>query len=483
MCSPGEPCVETLADHFSSPALSNCPFETLGILYSLTGLPDLVSANKDHPFLQHQDQALTIACRWLSFRRSPAQVEYVLTKRCDCSSKTPSSLPKAHDIGMNIFSKFSAEDYGLTPGRLLVQICTIPLCNLREETSKLLNLKMHKLILRRCWPYTSAQLLPHGPLDSVCGYLDWLEGEHIVAISKIMEAFSLLVGCVWTFAVPSIIKTQKFPNHFVDAINRWSEYMAGSAHGEDRRKYLLEAEHVLRLFSHLAYTMRLICSDGCDPTVAGLFLSERHEDIFVSCGRMIRVGSILSDARATSQSSIAKILLERNLTTVGQTIYNHFPESRSRIAPRIQDFHDIVMRLVLPTSIRNIEEWSTLTNVLVYQWARQQCAAPGCSNTTEDIARRFRYCSGCCLIPYCSRRCQKNAWTREKGVHHRDVCSSIRYIRMRHDLPRSSKLRTVMQRVPAFNQEDVVAMKLINTHFAALSLEALGNVSWSFESS
>jgi hypothetical protein len=52
---------------------------------------------------------------------------------------------------------------------------------------------------------------------------------------------------------------------------------------------------------------------------------------------------------------------------------------------------------------------------------RQRCTAPGCTRTRAD--GRLRRCAQCKRVPYCSRGCQKVAWTH--NIAHRDVCKSI----------------------------------------------------------
>jgi hypothetical protein len=60
--------------------------------------------------------------------------------------------------------------------------------------------------------------------------------------------------------------------------------------------------------------------------------------------------------------------------------------------------------------------------------ASQRCAAPTCLMTAAD--GRLRLCLGCRRMSYCSRRCQKRAWTHSQ-VGHRTVCVLFSVVEVR----------------------------------------------------
>lgn len=59
--------------------------------------------------------------------------------------------------------------------------------------------------------------------------------------------------------------------------------------------------------------------------------------------------------------------------------------------------------------------------------AAQRCGSPECQNTFASTIRKFARCSGCCRIPYCSVKCQRQA-SRHRSLPHRAVCRYIRLV-------------------------------------------------------
>jgi hypothetical protein len=55
----------------------------------------------------------------------------------------------------------------------------------------------------------------------------------------------------------------------------------------------------------------------------------------------------------------------------------------------------------------------------------QRCYGPGCIATYVDRSKIFKRCSGCCVVKYCSRKCQRAAWRHPKAAH-REVCGLYR---------------------------------------------------------
>jgi hypothetical protein len=74
-----------------------------------------------------------------------------------------------------------------------------------------------------------------------------------------------------------------------------------------------------------------------------------------------------------------------------------------------------------------------LLDVSVDQLAEsQRCAAPTCPVTMADC--HLKLCTGCKVAKYCSRRCQKGAWT-HVTTSHRMWCASVGDIRLRVRAP------------------------------------------------
>jgi hypothetical protein len=153
----------------------------------------------------------------------------------------------------------------------------------------------------------------------------------------------------------------------------------------------------------------------------------------------------------------------------GIVIYEYFPTLRSQTSISDLAIHSIILKSVQPANsdIAGISSWSMFRAWLWYHWIWQDCSAPGCTRTTEDLGRNLRYCAGCRWVPYCSRACQKACWRRKDGHHHCTVCALLRFIGTRHNIPQNTKnLRDLMLGVPRLAKEDVLVISAINKQFA-----------------
>jgi len=57
----------------------------------------------------------------------------------------------------------------------------------------------------------------------------------------------------------------------------------------------------------------------------------------------------------------------------------------------------------------------------------QFCFAPGCPESAQSSGRVYMRCSGCHVVAYHSKECQKRAWTDSK-LPHRDICKKMKQV-------------------------------------------------------
>ncbi|KAJ6629437.1 hypothetical protein B0H10DRAFT_2208826 [Mycena sp. CBHHK59/15] len=65
--------------------------------------------------------------------------------------------------------------------------------------------------------------------------------------------------------------------------------------------------------------------------------------------------------------------------------------------------------------------------VLLKARASQSCWALGCTESLQTTGLYFKRCGGCSVVGYCSRECQKRAWT-DAHAPHKDICKSLTQI-------------------------------------------------------
>jgi hypothetical protein len=454
----GRKALGALIYHFSTPELSICAVFVTGLILVLTD----PQGTKDDDYSKRRDYALTLTSRWLSFRRSPTQIQRILTTDCNCSQSDRES--HMHMIGA--VASEPKLNPGRTPGELLIYGCTAAIRNAREPNTAT-RYKLHHFPRRKKWPYSTEQVLPHGAEQTVCGYLDWLVTDDAAIFHKIMEAFAVPTEYTWSLISPAIIKKHLFLDHFIHVATRWKDYGRQLAleRAIDNNNSVPRVLGILLQLSIVLWTIIPGCSDH---TATTFFLHDQHEEVLISCDQMIRTVSSIVQQIYTKECVMLSNQTRTYLSLIGTSIYNHFPECRPRTAHLSS--HKIFLKDAHPLDVPHILPWSTLNDSLTYYRIRQRCTAPGCTRTPEHTKKPLRYCMGCRRIPYCSRDCQKRAWIRKDGIQHRGICGLIRYICSLHNLPQTSKSTMISLHVPSLSEKEALVVDTINKHFAMLTL-------------
>jgi hypothetical protein len=457
MSTIGERALPSLTTCLATPELGKCVLEAIGALALLVfDTP----ANVQAPgFVERKKTALTLTSRWMSYRRNPAQINRILSATCSCPE-----LLAAHEIhyfGMRI------SDGGDPPGQLFLHVCTKHLRDMESSHKAFRNVKLFRMPARSSWPYSTAQLLPHGPENTVRGYLDWLSGDDVISAGRMMMTLSVVIEHSWPTVIPVMITKRLFVDRFIEAIPRWSDLWSKYTQRDFSGLYNTNSECISSLFRYLLAILRFLCLEYADPATTAYLLRDKGEGVLVTCDRLMSTTADI--AQRVQLANVVKghqhvIELAR---TTGILIFNVFPE----LLPRLGQLKYITT-LAENTSHLNsplMLSLNILADRLRYQHIRQDCAAPGCHHTNEKNGRAFHYCSGCRWIPYCSRSCQQEAWRRKDGLQHRDVCGLIRTLRTRYNIPHSEKLKDAMRYIPSpMSQKEIRNVEEINAHLHAL---------------
>jgi hypothetical protein len=454
-----------LTERMSSPDPGRCVVDLLGAFSILSWNISGVDYLRNQPGYERQrDTALSIAAHWLSIRRTRAQVNKILTMTCQCSPAL--AAHKIHRIGAMLLSQPAA-------GPLLINVCTNELIRMNTPPRKLRHYKLHELASRKVWPHSTQQLLPHGPQSTALGYLDWLAGDEIMSTGKIVLAFASVLQYTWPVAFPAMVKGRVLIDHFVNLAARWKDISNINTFatlvpvGTSCNEF---ATHVAGMLVRIMVVMQQLCRDCSDPAAIIHFLQDRHEHVLTACNQILTMTAEVNKRVSTTECTEINRHAIYTAKLVGHAIFVVFPGSSKMKAGVI--LQAMTKTSHNPTHDTRLASWTTLVFGLQYWYIRQQCSAPGCTRTTEQIGRPLRYCVGCLWIPYCSHACQKDAWRRNDGLpEHRNVCQIIRELRLRHQIPHSTRLRELLSNVPMMfvKEEDSPAVNDINSHFAALS--------------
>jgi hypothetical protein len=443
----------------ANPIPEGCIMEVLGSTTIIAEGPNsvpLLGLN----YAKLRESALDAVSRWMSFRRSPTEVKDILSMTCSCTTSSPES--SLHTIGASLVAR---SRFKLTPAQTLINHCTNALRQMGVKEHKKVH-KLHHLISRDQWPYTTEQMLPHGPEGTVLGYLDWLIADDIVSVSRLAEVFATIVVKGWPLVVPTIIKNRFFTDQFLITALRSSEL----PRTEPQEMLDAYAKHFLGFLLQLSIVLCTICIDVSNPAAVVYFLDPQHEAMLLACeGLIILVESIIKTVR----SDLAVVTEYHNsiiqkLESVASAIYTYFPDCHvhlHRLSSGGISRENADRSLRTPGAL----PWKNLMQILRVQQVQPHCTAPGCTRTSESHGRPFRTCTGCYWVQYCSRECQKNAWRHSDNLQHRDVCVLLRHISVRFRLSSSRSLQ-IAPPCPDMTKEDIVAVRAINKHFASLAM-------------
>jgi hypothetical protein len=459
--------LQSLAQLMGTAKPDGCVMEVLGALAMLVSDKSAWSAAPGYH--ARKDPALTISYRWLSLRHTAADVEAFFSQKCTCPEEM--SNRETHDFGASIMNGATE-----TPGQILLTICTYALCDVYRDAMDFTEVKLHLLGKRTAWPYNTTQLLPHGPEDTVCGYLDWLVSDNAWCVDRIMECLGTTVDHTWPMVIPIMVKKRLVIQQFVDLTARWSDTWSRHCitHGERHTFDMVYSYHIPGILMRLLAIIRTVYSECSDATAAAYFLETRWNDVLLSCDRIV---TTLNLAVAYFESELTKsmsISALQHAIVVVDIIFAYIPESRVQCSQLLST--ELTQALVnAPRHLPQYLPWNTLMSVLHYQYTRQTCSASDCTSTTEQYGRPFRCCTGCWWVQYCSRKCQKNSWRRNDGLQHRDVCSLIRFLRSRLRIPRPNEdLSDAKSITPDYvKQDELVVMETINRHFSALTMHEI----------
>jgi hypothetical protein len=235
-------------------------------------------------YLRQQEKAFAISHRWLSLRRTSTQVNNLLSQTCRCSSPYLTPSGQIHAIGA---AAHASSNFGIdpTPGEYLGTLCSMVLTREDHISRKIPYFRLHHLRSRSTWPYSSSDILPHGPSQTVGGLMDWLAGNSIVATSKVAKILIVVIEYTWPLSVPAIMKSDRFPILYTNAVNHWFEYMCTVTETNKLPAYKFYAEQISGAFIHLALIIRLMTLECSHPAAVASFFwhsaggSEDHRQL------------------------------------------------------------------------------------------------------------------------------------------------------------------------------------------------------------
>jgi hypothetical protein len=357
------------------------------------------------------------AWKWVTRPRTEAELQTIIAMKCSCSLEERQK--SSHALGEHLYSgvKIGFESLGWYTAyscfRLMVKVDGGDV------------LPLNKFNRRKQWPHSIHRVLPHGPSDTLQGICQWMKFNHPMFLrARIMNDLRIMLAILSPLLIPHFITSRVLldgASHLPKVKQVITEVLSERATGSHKAllseacqdcntivpfahdlvfKYMNATE---RKIFHLQFPAELLAVyDGARSTSD--FCRERVQEGEVR-------GPVAEASRELANFSPHITALRRMLCLDWSGLYSDYKlfEQQYMNQPE-SDALDI------PTAPPAVDR---LDRELEWLKHSPRCTAPTCSRTAADS--RLMLCSGCRYMKYCSRRCQKRAWTHAQAAH-RDVC-------------------------------------------------------------
>jgi hypothetical protein len=400
-------------------------------------------------------QYRTAVFRWVTYARTPAERQELVGSSCTCHAQERSDV--SHRFGSHVVLK----DISIQPFfyvlRLLLETMITPLDHQEVHSDR--DVRIDRLAMRKAWPTSLQEILPHGPENTTRSLLAWIktvfgEAETTDALLRVSHLF---LSYTHPATFPYFVTSQTFTTHVIRAIDRACEYY-------EKNSWNTVASHqVVRTLSavaQVAATAMLARSTNLQRRL----MTETHAvELTVAYSRALDVCDSLRGFQGARMRDT-----ETAFRLLGDTAIQDFELLQDeRFQRAIRSPHKLMERF---TSELNTP-WTSMIAAIDCETRSQTCASPDCSKTYADSSA-FKKCGGCRRVVYHSRECQKRAWNHPVAPH-RDICSILRQVSSVNQLPKTRIRRVSHSQHPRFNAEQGA---LIVRHFAMKSFHEVHNL-------
>ncbi|KZV99389.1 hypothetical protein EXIGLDRAFT_725346, partial [Exidia glandulosa HHB12029] len=173
------------------------------------------------------------------------------------------------------------------------------------------------------------------------------------------------------------------------------------------------------------------------PFVAGTFLHFLHkgpDSGYDDSDRFLRgyeramwpaVKSACSELRSQGERGGGQDLIQGALDGYAVTLHEALKLPESELDPAL-------LRLANALPSDNDEENIFTIAIPIYMYLKRSsnlraCFGPGCGMTMQrNEGKPFQVCSGCKVVRYCSKACQKRDWSEDRKFPHKETCPVFR---------------------------------------------------------
>jgi hypothetical protein len=322
------------------------------------------------------------------------------------------------------------------------------------------------------WPSRLKDVLPHGADHTVRSIINLFALRMNAGVRLYLYlAFQLVVSFAHTLVVPHMIHSPTLVDRVINVPFMDDKRLLTSLIPDDTAVACsAEVSKCLEAFQRFMYTFlhRLHTVERCEfHRQTPSLLAQSYNQAMLNCSQL----HVLSGLKNNPITPDIIRKLSKTFATFGGLLYDDSKQARLvEIEPENRKL--FFKRAMVLTNGLERTAWYRLVPLLVYFKISNHCFAIGCTRTIADGARLKR-CAGCLRVQYCSRECQKAAWTHEVAPH-RVVCGTVAQVYAEVDIPDGSVATVYKEIVPPNNARlysgfDSLAFKMLY-HFNTLAI-------------
>ncbi|TFY54230.1 hypothetical protein EVJ58_g8981 [Rhodofomes roseus] len=305
------------------------------------------------------------------------------------------------------------------------------------------------------WPTDASLLLPRGIEESMKGYA---ASFHLCRQERFQEALGLAATLIAICGRSIIHPLLQFQPVWPSRIALLAAELC-----HDRMKTLGESiDHVIQrewmctLFRILEFCRAIIDPGKINPLDIDLFVSQcmtvssyksARTNQVGDCGLLLACDTILGCLSFFSEDTgtdlFRDVIIDQftvDFSLIGAFLYRHKTRDDTTV------YHPAILAVNTEAEARYSDPVNAFAG---FCWASvvRHCCAPECREEFATAGRAFARCSGCDVLRYCSRLCLARAW-KHTLLPHKAVCTKLRILRERTNLPRDRDLDPLRDREP-----------------------------------
>jgi hypothetical protein len=421
--------------------------------------------------------------KWLTMSRTQAEFDAFAALGCCCTMAQCSDTNHRRGVREHSEGPFSSDK----PCWYLFSLCIRATEVYLTQQDPCANLvRMNKIRHRTAWPFSIRGLLPYGPKETLDGILQWFHFNLPPRYRmRLYWSLELLVSFCQPAIVPYLAASDVFIQlGVIETVKRIEEVVVVANKAKDNISICGAAVECLTAWSVCMSQLM----DHANESEIWIFHHANPKALMEAYGRAANVchatNAIKLEVGKKERIHWSNAINQNHLSQISETLARlgqmlivdcgklALPDPPIALHPMFKHLYEA---LAIP-AMHHRGLFGRLFGILDSLEKAQRCSAPDCSIL---ISRRpLKLCTGCGLIRYCSRRCQKHAWRHHTLAHH-VVCEELAQL-FEMDLPKVNITAGLEKRDVMHDSSwpiDGPAAKAIFHHFRALTIykmDALG---------